>query len=154
MGLPLGLLQQATRIKDMHVPGFLYILFDLKTQSRQTRDAVRLRDGWCRVTGTRATQRNRGTNYTGLEVAHIYPIGWVTHVSFLDFLLYICAQSNLSQVDRVFPRNSRVLALIRTKELADSMYNAILLRGDIHAMFDKYQFGINVNPFLSSTQND
>lgn len=42
---------------------------------------MRTRDQKCRVLGQRAHARARGTNFTGLEVAHIYPIGWIDKVS-------------------------------------------------------------------------
>ncbi|KAF8892777.1 hypothetical protein CPB84DRAFT_1330963 [Gymnopilus junonius] len=48
--------------------------------NEKTRNNVRLRDRRCRMTGSVVRQRNRGYNFTGFQVAHIFPIGWVPSI--------------------------------------------------------------------------
>ncbi|KAF8586920.1 hypothetical protein K439DRAFT_1339463, partial [Ramaria rubella] len=85
------------------------------------RKEVRIRDLRCRVTGDEAPLRGRGRNFKGLEVAHIFPIGW------------------LSEADAIL-RGNPGLATIKNSD-ADAPDNALLLRADLHAYFDDYQFG-------------
>lgn len=49
-------------------------------QNTTTRIAVRMRDRCCLVTGQAAVKRARGGNFTGLEVAHIFPLLGVGNV--------------------------------------------------------------------------
>jgi len=50
-------------------------------QNAETCIAVRMRDKCCIVTGQAAVKRARGGNFTGLEVAHIFPLMGVGVVS-------------------------------------------------------------------------
>ncbi|EPT00033.1 hypothetical protein FOMPIDRAFT_1123466, partial [Fomitopsis schrenkii] len=89
------------------------------------RQLVRLRDMWCRVTGSQAVDRARGLDFTGLEVAHIFP---------------------LAAADPTVRKHRKEAAQrISTRELADHPSNAILLRGDLHRYYDTYQFAVYVS---------
>lgn len=81
----MGREQEQERVMVMFVPSaYLVTPFRLTShrfQSQVTRNEVRKRDQKCRVLGQHAHTRTRGTNFVGLEVAHIYPIGWVDKVS-------------------------------------------------------------------------
>ncbi|KAJ7798513.1 hypothetical protein B0H14DRAFT_3156889 [Mycena olivaceomarginata] len=72
---------------------------------------VRTRDRKCRATGQVAPYGSRGLNFSGLEVAHIYPLGSVE--KFRDAFAWDEHQ----------------------------VQNAMVLRGDVHSQFDEYQFG-------------
>ena len=50
-------------------------------QNTKTHIDVRKRDRRCLVTGQKAVPRKRGGNFTGLEVAHIFPLMAVGNVS-------------------------------------------------------------------------
>ncbi|KAG7098207.1 hypothetical protein E1B28_000175 [Marasmius oreades] len=91
------------------------------TRSDTTRKAVRERDSICRVTGAPVLPRMRGTNYTGFEVAHIFPLAWA-----------------LQDHAPKFP--SPIQPYLTIPKLADKPPNAFLLRADIHSQFDEYQF--------------
>jgi len=86
----------------------------------KTRIDVRMRDKCCLVTGQAAVKRARGGNFTGLEVAHIFPLMGVGDTAWT---------SDMSPA---------ALQEVRTRQLADSPHNAILLRADIHSLFDDY----------------
>jgi len=89
-----------------------------------TRRLVRQRDQACKATGQRAHARSRGANFTGLEVAHIFPIsGANTH-------------------EWKSGMGGSTSALVQSTKLADRPLNAILLRADVHAFFDDYQWSV------------
>ncbi|KAJ7603414.1 hypothetical protein FB45DRAFT_881820 [Roridomyces roridus] len=104
----------------------------------QTRLHIRMRDMKCRVTAQAAPQRTRGVNFTGLEGAHIYPL----HAA--------------AQFEKVFPHDTRHSTALykdnryrmdipkkpKSKEI-DIVQNVILLRADIHAQFDAYEFSFD-----------
>ncbi|KAF8529602.1 hypothetical protein BU17DRAFT_79619 [Hysterangium stoloniferum] len=96
------------------------------TPSRNTgtRFAVRMRDKCCLVTGQAAVKRARGGNFTGLEVAHIYPLMGVGDIEWLVTL------------------SASARAQVLTRQVADRPHNAMLLRADIHSLFDDYQWSI------------
>lgn len=96
------------------------------TPSRDTgtRIAVRMRDKRCLVTSQAAVKRARGGNFTGLEVAHIYPLMGVGVPEWTATL------------------SASALAQVATRQVADRPHNAILLRADIHSLFDDYQWSI------------
>ncbi|EPQ53190.1 hypothetical protein GLOTRDRAFT_95198 [Gloeophyllum trabeum ATCC 11539] len=83
-------------------------------------NAVRERDKACRVSGIPAVDRNRGRNFTGLHVAHIIPL-------FAGEMI----------VDT--PLGTQ-LSITSTADI-DIPENAMLMRADIHALFNVYQFG-------------
>ncbi|KAJ7864402.1 hypothetical protein B0H13DRAFT_1899155 [Mycena leptocephala] len=87
------------------------------TRKIETRKAVRLRDRQCRITGTAAKACHRGLNVTGLEVAHVYPLGEADNSSSLT---------------------------TRQPSSNWTVKNAWLLRADVHPQFDAYEIGIEV----------
>ncbi|KAF8522971.1 hypothetical protein BU17DRAFT_44259, partial [Hysterangium stoloniferum] len=99
------------------------------------RIAVRMRDKCCLVTGQAAVKRARGGNFTGLEVAHIYPL-----MSFI--LLTSHMQRRWIEILSTSAR-----AQVLTRQTADRPHNAMLLRADIHSLFDDYQWSIWVCRF-------
>ncbi|KAG7098184.1 hypothetical protein E1B28_000152 [Marasmius oreades] len=92
-----------------------------QTRSDATRKAVRERDSICRVTGSRVMPRMRGTNYTGFEVAHIFPLAWAVP-------------------DHAPKFPPPIQPYLTYPKLADKPRNALLLRADVHSQFDDYQF--------------
>lgn len=96
------------------------------TPSRNTgtRIAVRMRDKCCLITGQAAVKRARGGNFTGLEVAHIYPL---MGVGVPEWTATLSASAR---------------AQVLTRQAADRPHNAMLLRADIHSLFDDYQWSI------------
>ncbi|KAF8514141.1 hypothetical protein JB92DRAFT_158722 [Gautieria morchelliformis] len=93
-------------------------------RNQRTRKAVRLRDLGCRITGQPALGRNRGINFEGLEVAHIFPLAAQPHAIELG-------------------EDSAVYQQVKTREFADLPHNAMLLRADVHSFFDNYQIGVD-----------
>ncbi|KAJ7851959.1 hypothetical protein B0H14DRAFT_2760858 [Mycena olivaceomarginata] len=91
-------------------------------RSEAVRMHVRARDRRCRVTGATAPSRPRGTNYKGMQVAHIYPLGYWQN-----------AQRLLSH------GTMQILDFSNAKGDVDQ--NAVLMRSDVHDQFDDYQFG-------------
>jgi hypothetical protein len=109
-------------------------------QSEKVRKDVRNRDMKCRVTGMKIHSRNRGANFKGFHVAHIYPLAYVPNVSLillcrLRFVNSIQASQNIAHTD------VETLKLVETHKLADKPYNALVMRADAHDLFDDYQFG-------------
>lgn len=94
------------------------------TRNTGTRIAVRMRDKRCLITGQAAVKRARGGNFTGLEVAHIFPLMGV----------------GIPEWTAPLPASAR--AQVLTRQAADHPYNAILLRADVHSLFDDYQWSI------------
>jgi hypothetical protein len=119
-----------------------------------------MRDKACLITNQAAVQRARGGNFTGLEVAHIFPLSGVESVS-VDLLpCHIVNKSTLIQDvwTSYMPKSSR--DQVRTRKIADSPHNAILLRADVHSLFDDYQWAvwvpmsINHHTLSSNTPTD
>ncbi|EPQ53181.1 hypothetical protein GLOTRDRAFT_131461 [Gloeophyllum trabeum ATCC 11539] len=85
-------------------------------------NAVRKRDKACRVSGIPAVDRKRGRNFTEFHVAHVIPL----------FATGMIVNSPLgTQLSITSPTD------------IDVPTNAMLMRADIHALFDDYQFGID-----------
>jgi HNH endonuclease len=95
----------------------------IRTQS--FRNAVRSRDGKCVVTGREAPDA-ANDNWDGLEAAHIVPLAHQDHWNNQGF-------SNLITI----PPASATAGNI------NSVQNGLLLRNDIHLLFDCYDFSIN-----------
>ncbi|KAJ7214568.1 hypothetical protein GGX14DRAFT_444178 [Mycena pura] len=93
---------------------------------------VRTRDKKCRATGQEAPYGSRGLNFSGLEVAHIYPLGSVEN--FLD------AFGQRLHQRRLYTPLGLPAGLLRKKDI-DIVQNAMVLRADVHSQFDEYQFG-------------
>ena len=91
--------------------------------------------------------RARGDNFTGLEVAHIFPLMGVAEVSTSD----IASQNHLSspmQLDWMATLPESTHAQVLHRQVADRPHNAILLRADVHSLFDDYQWSIWVCTML------
>ncbi|KAG7444596.1 uncharacterized protein BT62DRAFT_933625 [Guyanagaster necrorhizus] len=99
-----------------------------------TRRDVRMRDMKCRVTGDIAGRRQRGFNFVGLEVAHMFPLGGID----LFPVSFPRRDPRLS----VFYKETKIPSK-PSKENLDIPLNAIVLRSDVHRLFDDYQFGID-----------
>ncbi|KAH9834615.1 uncharacterized protein C8Q71DRAFT_711268, partial [Rhodofomes roseus] len=91
------------------------------------RNQVRLRDIWCIVTHVAGLLRDRGHDFTGLDVAHIFPLG------------------SVGEKVRWWSIMEQDLKLLTSRKSADTPENAILLRSDIHHCFDAYHFAIYVS---------
>ena len=94
------------------------------TRTRAFRDAVRLRDHRCVITGEEAVNADLGF-WDGFDAAHIFPLAyeryWVEH----NFGRWITA------------------TLPATGGSINSVQNGLLLRADIHGLFDSYMISIN-----------
>jgi len=93
-------------------------------RNTKTRLDVRMRDKCCLITGQAAVKRARGGNFTGLEVAHLFPLMGVGDITWTNDMA------------------ADAQAEVRTRERADTPQNAILLRADIHTLFDDYQWSL------------
>ena len=63
-------------------------------QNVKTRIDVRMRDRRCLVTNQKAVPREHGGNFTGLEVAHIFPLMAAGSVSKDSPIIYLVAHSS------------------------------------------------------------
>src|SRR5277367_6344653 len=88
-------------------------------------DAVRSRDLRCVITGQRASNAANG-GWGGLQAAHIFPLAYEDHWN----------QSNYSNLITIPPASE-------TAGSINSVQNGLLLRNDIHDIFDSYDFSIN-----------
>ncbi|PUU73718.1 hypothetical protein B9Z19DRAFT_1134579 [Tuber borchii] len=89
-------------------------------RSGRFRNDVRTRDGRCVVSGCVVP---RTMEYDGYEAAHIYPIAY--HHNWAN--------------------DSHQFKLLPEGESIDSMRNGIFLREDIHTLFDRFIFSIDVD---------
>src|SRR5260221_14671206 len=110
-------------------------------QDTATRVAV---DKRCVVTGPTVVKRARGGNSTGLEVAHIYPLMAVGVVN--TDLCHRIHLSHLLHIGRL-DRTETARTCSDTSIHSPGCHNAILLRADIHSLFDDYQWSIWVCQF-------
>lgn len=69
-------------------------------------------------------KRARGGNFTGLEVAHIFPLMAVGNRNWTNLMSESAREK------------------VATRRAADSPHNDILLRADVHSLFDDYQCGV------------
>jgi hypothetical protein len=95
----------------------------IRTQS--FREAVRARDLQCVITGQRPPRAASG-RWGGLEAAHIFPLAYDDQWN----------QSNYSNLITIPPASE-------TAGNINSVQNGLLLRNDIHHLFDSYDFSIN-----------
>ena len=93
-------------------------------------DAVRSRDGQCVITGREAPDAANG-NWGGLQAAHIFPLAYESHWN----------QSNYPLI--TIPPASETAGSI------NSVQNGLLLRNDIHHLFNCYDLSINPDVCLS-----
>lgn len=87
------------------------------------RDSVRLRDGGCVITGEEALDAQYG-GWRGFEAAHIFPLAYQSHWEDQHFSRWITVQAE-------HPINS--------------VQNGLLLRADVHLLFDGYDISVNPN---------
>ncbi|TAQ84706.1 hypothetical protein B7494_g6967 [Chlorociboria aeruginascens] len=87
------------------------------------RDAVRARDKRCVITGKKAAYAEYG-EWAGFEAAHIFPLAYEQHWTEFNYNRWIS----------ITPSQG---------ETINSVQNGLLLRGDIHQLFDIYYFSIN-----------
>lgn len=92
-------------------------------------DAVRARDGECVITGLQAEDGDVG-DWVGFHAAHIFPLGHESH-----------------WIENNYDRWITVPAVGGGS--INSVQNGLLLRNDIHAVFDAYGFSINPDVRLS-----
>lgn len=90
---------------------------------RSFREEIRRRDGGCVITGKQARGAYRD-HWTGFEAAHVFPLAYESH----------WAQHNLGRWITVPAVNGGTI---------NSRQNAVLLRSDIHQLFDSYDISIN-----------
>ena len=88
-------------------------------------DAIRSRDLQCVITGQRPPRAASG-NWSGLQAAHIFPLAYEGLWNQLNYLSLI-----------TIPPASAVAGSI------NSVQNGLLLRNDIHHLFNCYDFSIN-----------
>jgi hypothetical protein len=104
----------------------------IRTQSFS--DAVRSRDGRCVITG-RPAPDPANDNWSGLQAAHIYPLAYEN----------IWTQSNYPSLITIPPASAAAGSI-------NSVQNGLILRNDIHNLFDGYHFSINPDvclPYIS-----
>lgn len=89
---------------------------------REFRDAVRNRDRRCLITGIEA-EDERG-DWSGFEAAHVFPLAHEGHWQ----------QRNFGRWITIPPARGGSIS---------SVQNGILLRSDIHQLFDMYNLSIN-----------
>ena len=99
----------------------------LNTGTRLTefRDTVRERDRRCVITGHEAPRSDFGI-WRGLEAAHIFPLAYEEHWTRHNFSRWIT-----------------IPPVTATAASINSVQNGILLRADIHSLFDGFDISIN-----------
>jgi hypothetical protein len=105
------------------------------TRTRSFGNAVRWRDGRCVITGRPAPDAASG-NWSGLQAAHIFPLAYEGHWD----------QSNYLSLITIPPASEEAGSI-------NSVQNGLLLRNDIHQLFDSYDFSINPDVCLSYISN-
>src|SRR5271168_1627063 len=88
-------------------------------------NAVRSRDLQCVITGQRPPRAASG-RWDGLQAVHIFPLAYEDHWN----------KSNYSNLITIPP------ASVAAGNI-NSVQNGLLLRNDIHHLFDNYDFSIN-----------
>jgi hypothetical protein len=96
------------------------------TRTQSFCDAVRSRDRQCVITGRQAPDPDND-RWDGLQAAHIFPLAYQSHWN----------QSNLSSLITIPPAS-------QTAGNINSVQNGLLLRNDIHHLFNCY--GLSINP--------
>jgi hypothetical protein len=93
------------------------------------RDAVRERDRRCIITGEAALRADYGI-WRGFEAAHIFPLAYEQHWKDYNYSRWI----TIPDADG---------------GNTNSIQNGMLLRGDVHALFDGYDISINPDVCLT-----
>jgi hypothetical protein len=139
-------------------------------QKDSTRSDVRARDLGCRVTGQKAPPGSRGYNFNELEVAHIFPLA--AHASVCQFFFLFRNMFwpflNIFQFNAAFNHTAhekdlyaplKIPRVVTRLSQIDIPANALVMRADVHAQFDGYEFSYEtfenpqVLPSLSATAN-
>ncbi|KAG5635689.1 hypothetical protein H0H81_010407 [Sphagnurus paluster] len=94
------------------------------TRLASVREKGRIRDLRCVLTNIEAPLTMRGRDFTGLEAAHIYPLYAVNKRDWME---------GLQKISRW---------LVETWEAADDVRNVVIMRVDIHRLYDAHKFGI------------
>lgn len=99
------------------------------TRTQAFRDAIRLRDRRCIISGQQVLNADIGF-WTGFEAAHVFPLAhedhWINH-----------------NYDRWITKPPAKGGSI------NSIQNGLLLRSDIHQLFDSYTVSINPDVYKS-----
>ena len=95
------------------------------TRVQAFRDAVRLRDRRCVITGREYVDDD---NWRGFEAAHIFPLAYEHHWIEHNYSRWISTPPNREEI-----QGAKI----------NSVQNRILLRSDIHQLFDFYDISIN-----------
>jgi hypothetical protein len=101
---------------------FRLISMNSGSRVRDFRDAVRDRDRRCLITGEEA-EDERG-NWSGYEVAHVFPLAHEGHWQEYNFDRWIT----------IPPAKGGSI---------NSVQNGLLLRSDLHQLFDTYDLSVN-----------
>ena len=91
-------------------------------QNTRTHIAMCMRDKCCLITGQAAVRRSRGGNFTGLEVAHIFPLMGVGSVSRFTFRNLFVLLFHI-QGEWTMPLSVSTQQLIITCQVADRPHN-------------------------------
>jgi hypothetical protein len=91
--------------------------------SKPSANAVRLRDRRCVITGEEVVNAHLD-NWLGFEAAHIFPLAYERHWTDYNYGRWIS----------IIPDTGGCI---------NSVQNGLLLRSDIHQLFDFYDFSIN-----------
>ncbi|KAF8859306.1 hypothetical protein BDZ45DRAFT_589974 [Acephala macrosclerotiorum] len=95
------------------------------TRVQAFRDAIRLRDRRCVITGEEYLDDDE---WWGFEAAHIFPLAYEQHWREYNYGRWISTPPNGEEI-----KGGKI----------NSVQNGLLLRGDIHQGFDMYKFSIN-----------
>ena len=106
------------------------ISLDTGTCIQAFRNAVRFRDRRCIITGQEARASN--DVWRGLEAAHIFPLAYEQHWTDNNYCRWVSIIPDIGG-----PINS--------------VQNGLLLRSDVHQLFDFYDFSVNLDVSLSYT---
>ncbi|KAJ7121884.1 hypothetical protein C8R43DRAFT_73674 [Mycena crocata] len=104
------------------------------------RKKVRLRDLRCRVTGAVAPARQKGLNFTGLQVAHIFPLAAAS-------LFHLAFDPQAHSKTVYEPLGIPAINAAPPSSRLDQVKNAIVIRADAHAQFDIYEFSLEYVTF-------
>ena len=105
------------------------ISFNVSGREDMFTNGIRLRDGRCVISGAVNTSAYRG-DWSRFEAAHIFPLGKEGLWSEWGFGRWITDMDDTNGVSKI-----------------NSLQNGILLRRDIHTIFDQYL--ISMNPDVS-----
>ena len=104
-----------------------YSMSTTGTRKRSFKQVVRERDGKCVISG----RRPFANDWTGLQAAHIFPLAyreyWISH-------------------------NYGRWVTVPSTDKINSVQNGLLLRADIHHLFDSYYISINPDVLIPNVK--